>query len=248
LAAADDSVARLNLSRTLRRAADSAQSTAESFGLRTESLRLAIAGGSATTALKEATALASEFETDALALEANTVEELAGVVKSVDDRRLVAATALRLIDDAIAADQFPRVDSLLAAIGKVTAEQTNSAFDERVAQARARAKTAAELFRAYESARPKLDGSSPDNAANYAAARYFCFNRRNWSAGMEYYALTGDEPLKSIAVEDWNDPADPAKQRALEAQWRQLAAKASGIDRDLFQTRADHWRTAAAGR
>jgi len=202
---------------------------------------IAVEAGDTATALEAADRLARTFQVDGLKLKLDAVQRLQQSSRFASAKAGLAAAALDLVDEVLAADDLEAARRLTQVA--VTASRASRDRDlarratdcdtemQRVARMHAECKKALEV----------LDTSPADPKANLAAGRFACLIQGRWERGIPMLALGGDAALAATAQKDLKRPVFAEDQLALADAWWKLADGADGRQQKSLMLRAGAW-------
>ncbi|HEY5311934.1 MAG TPA: SUMF1/EgtB/PvdO family nonheme iron enzyme, partial [Pirellulales bacterium] len=161
--------------------------------------------------------------------------------QSTETSRLLAATALDRVNEAVGEQHYDQAGRLVE-LAMIAARKSKDASLVKQALERTKGVAAArQLSDAKEQAEATLSGEPDDPAANLALGKYLCFARDDWLVGLPHLAKGGDTVLRGLAAESLTTAAEPNAQTALADRWWQAAEKAKGKDKPDLQAGAAHW-------
>lgn len=214
---------------------------AESYVLLDAAMRLAGEGGDVATMLELAGRLAADFEVEALATKAAALATFADAAKdSVRLRALVEATD-RLIDEALAQDDFQLAQDLADRAYTACQHSAGRDYRKRVFDRRNEVQSLAAARQQVQTAIETLETTPDDPAANLTAGRYFAFQKGDWGKGLPMLAQGSDAALRDLAAKELKGAESPDEQLALADAWRDAAEKAQGQNRDAMRLHAGSW-------
>ena len=163
-------------------------------------------------------------------------------------QKTCAEFALKAADDAAAIDDYERALSL----GRLALNTAKKLNDPKLVQRIIdRGRELVALKGGYAAADEGLEKSksTPDDpAANLAAGKWFCLNKRDFAKGLPYLAKGSDAELRAVALLDLANPADVAPQIAVADAWWEIAQKNEvAWDKNSELRRTDFWYHRAAG-
>jgi hypothetical protein len=237
-----DAASRRALAATLL---DEGTRTKDDAALRFVALRqaynLAVEASDFTTALRAVDELTRGHAVDALGLKAAVLFRAVRAPLDRDSSRTLGQSALELITEALAADDYTSARRLtLAALSLGRGARQGSL----AARAEARRGQIERLAKEFARIRWSLEalGRDPDNpAANLAAGRFRCLVQDRWGEGLALLARCGDPAWKALAREELAEPDTAARQAALGDAWWARASAETGDARLPLLRRAYHW-------
>lgn len=220
-----DPAAKARLAMTfLQEGKDTNDDPAGRYVLYRHALTLASEAGDAPTALQAIEEMALEYGLPAAQVFRTKIDALLTASKAVstpDAYHTVMDAALVLLEDALAADDFPAAQTLITTAENAGRKLKNVAL---VASIRKRGEDVSRLQKEYAAWEPyakRLAQNPADPEANAQMGIYQALIKGNWERGLPLLAKGNDAKLKPLAALDLAEPKDSAKQAALAEQWRQ---------------------------
>ena len=193
------------------------------------------------TAFSAIDSMAETFQVNALEMKVVVLTNLSSATQLTARHKSIAEEALKLVDQAVAQDNFTVADEL----GKLALDEARKAREkELIAQAQGRNNEVSELAKVYEdvsAARITLVKTPDDPEANLVVGKYLCFARGDWDKGLPMLALGKDDALKALAKQEREGAASSKEQAKLGDGWWELAEKQDGTVKKQMQARAGHW-------
>ena len=227
-------------------AADSADDPSGQFVLFSQACETAIAAGEvpqAMVAVDEISKLYDFIPLDMkLRLLAKAASEGRTGASSEPTFQLVACTALVLMDDAIAAEDFAAAAKLAKIAVNVSRKITKNAVVKRVTTERSRElDRLQERFKAAEEALDTLAKTPADPEANLTVGRWRCFTRGQWREGLPGLAKGSNPQLAALAKQDLAGAAQPEAAVALAEAWMKQADAEQDSAKPMSRARAAYW-------
>jgi len=234
----------------LAQARETAVTPTDRFVLMKLSCGLAAAAGDLAKSLDIAAQMCRQYELDALSVKAHFVN---AVVESIHPRQPTKAesgaivdTALRLVGEALRADNFRVATELIhaatEAVGKERDLVVRRSLAARVAE---RSKETRRLKLRFDNeVAPALAvlAENPDDAeANHTVGRWYCFSVDHWAKGLPLLAKGSDAELAALAKRDATGSDDPKQQKAIGDAWWSLAQEERGPEGRAMRARVVHW-------
>ncbi|HVW36696.1 MAG TPA: hypothetical protein VHB99_05305, partial [Pirellulales bacterium] len=246
--AAKNPSGKLALARSLLEKAAEPGEPANRYAMFQEAIGQAAAAGDYSEAVAAILAAGREFDVSPLVLKRQALAQANGAVKAPGHKALLADDALRLIADAVLANDYESAEEA----GRLAATMARASKDRRrIDQVRDRVKDLADLRREYDklaAARERLQQAPDDADAHRAVGEFECVWKRNWPIGMAHLGLGSDVALQQLAHEELLNSRDAAAKRALAERWLALAGPLAGEARTSYQVRGIEWfQKAAAG-
>ncbi len=225
----------------LEQARETKDDIAARFVLMREALDLASQAGDPGETLKAVEMMAKDYAINGLAVKTTALEKVEKVPGSRTRYKTLVETVLRVVDEALAADDFDSAAKLLK-VGESAARKSKNV--PLVASILARSKEVESLRKEHErvmEATITLTKNSNDAEANLTVGKYLCFRKANWDKGLPMLLLGNDARLRAIAEKDVALPEKPTDQAVLGDLWWELAQQEKGSVKAVMQRRACHW-------
>ncbi|MCC6421557.1 MAG: WD40 repeat domain-containing protein [Gemmataceae bacterium] len=245
---AKDADARTRLAATLlQQARDSRRDDLPAAYVLYERARAAAAaGGNYQLALQTADEQAAEFDVPALDLKADALTAAGKVLVGEEPNRSLVDVALRLVGDAIDADNYPAA----LRFGEVAENAAKKAKKIPLVNAvRKRLDEVATMQKGYSRLQPYLDrlkNDPKDAEANLKLGEYYGLLKGKWEKALPLLARGGDAALRAQAALDLGRPKEGKPQLAVADGWWNLAEKYKDSVRLNMLRRAAHWYEQAA--
>lgn len=189
------------------------------------------------------------YDVDPLAIKAYLLEKVVGSMqpgaKPAATSQQVVDTAMQLIDEAVATDDFTVAGRFAKAAAAVARKSKDTALLREVTTRNRELDRQKQRFTAAKNALEVLAEDPADAAANLTAGRYYCFDSGNWEKGLPMLAKGNDPVLLKLAERDLATPEDPATQVELADGWWELAEKQPSLIKPAMQARAAYWYSRA---
>jgi len=202
----------------------------------------AIQGSDWDLALQALDAAIKLFDIDAVASRAATLATGAKAAKLPEEWGLLADGNLRLVDEAIVAENFEVAEKAASAAAQA-ARRANDFF--AVAATAARAKEVSEAKARFDSVKKARDAvvlNPGDPAASSEIGQYLCLARNDWDTGRLLLLHGSDSALKSLAEKELAQPTQVGDMISVGDGWWDLAEKEKSAWKKLrFQNRAGSW-------
>ena len=213
------------------------------FGLATEA-------GDLAKSLEIADQMCGQYELNALGVRTHGVKAVVESIRPGQPTKAesgqIVDTALRLVDEALQADDFRlALDLVGAATDAVEKERDLSVRRGLAAGVMERSKEVRRLKLNFDNdVAPALAllAENPDDAdANETAGRWYCFSVDHWAKGLPLLAKGADAELAVLAKRDAAGSDDPTQQKALGDAWWSLAQNERGPQGQAMRTRVVYW-------
>jgi hypothetical protein len=203
---------------------------------------IAVLGGDVALALRAVDEMTETFRVDAYPMEVDAVLRTGKEAGPAQQHSAVVEAALRLIDEAVAKDDFDASRRL----GETALASARKTGDKLLLQrVVARNKEVDEIAQTHieiKDAIAILERTPTDPGANLAMGKYLCLTKGDWEKGIAMLALGDDEKLKAIAVQELKEPATPDEQLQVGHGWWNLAEESQKArTKQILLQRAAHW-------
>jgi hypothetical protein len=225
----------------LRKAAESADDSASFFVLLHEAQGLAARAGDAALALEAAEETSRVYAVDGFDLKLGALTAVGQAAATPAANRSLVEAALRVLDQALAADDFPAARRAQAVAGAAAPKAASPGLSSYL---QARGKHLQELQTEYERVQKVtaiLEKSPEDPAANLVKGSYLCFRKGDWDWGLPFLAWGEDRSLRDTARKDLEGPETTTAQVALGDAWWDLAEARPGPAEPALRARAAYW-------
>ena len=188
--AADDAAARLRLAQTLlQEGRDTVDDTAGRYVLLKEAHKLAAEAGDISVALQAADELAQDFaipSADLFQMRVATLNTAAKAVKAPPHAyQTVVDSALLLLDETLAADDFPSSLALIAAADRAAIQLRNVGLVASIRRRQEEVKALHKEYAQYEKHAAVLAKNPKHADANFNMGFYYALIRGNWDKGLK---------------------------------------------------------------
>lgn len=211
----------------LREAKDTSDDPAGRFVLLQTALSLASKAGDGATALQAIEELAEGYTVPAaevfqMKLKALSIASRAAAAPEA--HQAVIDSALALLDDALASDDFSASLELIQTAENAGKSLRNISQVSSIRKRRDEVLTLQKHFARWQPFADRLAKDASDAEANAEMGKYHALIKGNWELGLPLLAKGNDTGLKAAASLDMADPKDPALQSSVGAKWQALAA------------------------
>ncbi len=211
------------------------------FVLLRETRDLAAEGNDSDTSIEAIDLMAAEYQIEPFPMKTAALVVAGKAARSAEDLKRVAATYLKLAEDAMAADEYQ-----LAAqsAGRASVLGKAAKFTPLVVRAEARSKEIAEVkakFEGVKKAREVLASNADDPAANTTVGQYTCIAKGEWAAGLPLLAKGTEGRLRELARADLSGPTVAGEQLSIADGWWDLAQRERGKPQEHLRQRALYW-------
>lgn len=231
-----------NLARfLLKQAADTQGTGHERFALLAEARDLALAGGSASTAMKMVDNIGHLYQCDLFQMKSDTLQRGAQDARSTDMplHRSIAANSLVLIEGAVVAEKYEVANNLLEiAVGSARKARDGNLV-KAAASIRSELTVVEQMHNESVAARAALANSPVDGDAHFKLGRYLCLVVGDWNAGLAHLAQASDAAYRAAAQQDTSAKSGSEQARAGDLWWD--LAQQSEFGRQALTERARHW-------
>ena len=265
LAAAKTESAKGALARKmLQSAIDTSDDPIGRFVLLQRARELASDAGDVDTALAAIAESQRDYDLDGIALKIKFLNEAARKARLAADLVPLLAHVNETLDDCVSDDRFADAKALarlgVAMAGRMAnarvAKEARQRSDElgtienafvaiqRAAAQQPTTKPAATQLTATEPATTESSSTQP-SPVDVAVAKYVCFIKGDWDAGLQMLARVSDENLQKVSKAEQEDPQSPTAQLALADLWWDLSMQEQGLARNRLQAHAAAWYSKA---
>ena len=210
--AAKDPAAKIRLAVTfLQEGKDTGDDPTGRYVLYQHALKLASQAGDAPTALQAIEEIALEYSlpaADIFQMKIKALTSAGTAVSTPSAYQSVVDGALGLLEDALAADDFPAAHKLLTTAEAAAIKLKNVPL---VSSLRKRGQDLAGLQKDFAYWQPfadRLEKDATDAEANCEMGKYQAFLKGNWERGLPLLAQGTKGPLQELAALDLRDPKD----------------------------------------
>ncbi len=231
--------------RLLRQAIATREDFAARWVLFREARDLAISGGYLDNALEAATQMAKHFKVEAIDMQLETFKKQTDAVNTPPGTAAVVRVAMRMCDDAMAADHFDLAARFAAAAEEISQKTKDPGYIATVRAYSQKVRQMHELAGEYAKAAETLKISPDDANANYVAGKYNCFIKSNWLIGMQQFKKGSDEELKRAAQKESANPNGASAFVEVADIWWQWGERHNELELAGARQRAAYWYTKA---
>lgn len=220
----------------LKKAVDTKDDPVARYVLFTEARDYAIAAGNSELFLKTLRSIGQEYSVDWLIMATETLQRPARKPHDTDANRAMADTALGLVGDAVAGEEYD-LAMMLAEASRLMARDCRP-------RDLARTKRAVAVKRSVEALRDaeKVLAEQPDDPqANLTAGKYYCFVENDFDRGLPMIRKGSDPLLAGLAEADLAGPSEAAAMVALADRWWDASEAALEADQQWPRNRAAYW-------
>ncbi len=227
-----------------------AEDMTERYMLYLKAADFAVEGGDLSSALQAIDSLDAEFAIASIDAKEKILEKFVKGPSNADQITDAVNTAMRLIDDAMAADRYETATAAIALAGKFLVKKSVDPDFRRDSEKllgtyRAKIKAIMPLWEAAQAAKKTLDSKPDDADANTTLGRWYCFYKGDWSHGLPYCVKSGNDRLKPVAELELKSPSDANQKVAVADQWWDIGQKETGPAADSIHLHAgDLYRSA----
>lgn len=233
--AAQDTAVKARLAQTLlQEGKDTADDAAGRYVLLKEAHKLAAEAGDVATALQAAEELAQSFaipSADLFQMKVKTLSTAAAAAKATPEAyQSVVDSALLLVEDTLAADDFPSSVALLGAADQAAIKLRNVGL---VSAIRKRLDDVHQLQKEYAHWQPfaeALFNNPDDKKASYEMGFYHALIKGNWDRGLPMLAR-GDGPLAVAAKAEIQLKGDERALMSGAMEWQVYSTRTKGMPR-----------------
>jgi hypothetical protein len=211
------------------------------FALLSLAKDLATEGGDLDAAAQAVDQMQQAFAVDGPKMKLDLVSARAKAAKTRDDRKLVAAQAQAMADEALDADRY----DVAAQLADVSLAASRLADEPKLVRSATtlvgRCREAQTAYAEVKPAVATLAQKPTDPDANLKVGRYRCLARNDWGRGLPMLALGSDPVLKALAAKELAGAATPDEQMQLADGWWDAAGKLAAGPKANAQAHAARW-------
>jgi len=228
----------------LQEGKDTADFPAGRYVLFMQAASLAQASGDAPTALQAIDDLSQDFDLPpqlAFTMKVNVVASASKSADSTNANHTIIDSALVLLEDALANDDYEAARQLLATADRAALKLKNVPL---VSSIRKRLEQAMRLEKEYGRWKPFADAlqKSPKDAdANLVMGKYQAFYKGDWDKGLPHLAQGKDVELRKLAALDLARPTEATAQIELAEGWLNAGRQVAEAEKVQLLLRAYYW-------
>jgi hypothetical protein len=212
------------------------------FVLLREARDIASQAGDVATAMTSVDEMAKVFAVEPAALKQSVLSNAAKVAKTPDEFESLVAGSLKLVDAALAADDYDTAEKASATAAQNAKKLTDTLLLSRVS---AKSKQLSEFkarFEKLKKVRETLASNPNDGPSNLVVGRFECLVKGNWAKGLPFLAKSDDSVLRPLADRELAGPKESPDQMAVADGWWELSDKEKDPGaRDLARDHATEW-------
>jgi WD40 repeat protein len=232
--AAKDTALKARLAQTLlQEGKDTTDDVAGRYVLMREAHKLAAEAGDVPTALQAAEELALSFDipaADLFQMKVKTLGTAANAVKAPPDAyQTVVDSSLLLLEDTLAADDFPSSLTLLAAADKAALKLRNVSLVASIRKREEEVKSLQKDYAGYEPFAQQLAKDPNNTKANQEMGYYYALYKGNWDKGLPMIAHGTGPAAQAAQVELGTSKSATPLDAA--ARWVKFARGTNGLPR-----------------
>lgn len=227
--------------RLLEQATQTRGKAADQFVLMQVAGELAAAAGDAQTAIEAAEMMAGRFDVNRFDAMARALSDVAAAAKFTAQNKLLAETAVGLMDEAIAADEFDSSARLAAIALKAAQDAREGILAQQIAARQEQIDQRKAAYAPVAEALAVLAVKPVDPAANSTVGCYRCLWKDDWERGIAMLALGNDADTSGLAIRELEGPSSAAEIAALGDGWWDLGETQEGRPRMAYLLRAGYW-------
>jgi hypothetical protein len=215
--------------------------SADRFVLLRVALHIAVEVGDTSSIEQALTDLDQSYQVDLLSMRSDVLRSLAKQARGPAAHEYVFNHARRLIDTALAEDQFETANKLHEIAAAAGRRARNHPAVRELAGLRREINALEREYQNVKSVLNELDGELSRGRANRIAGQYYCFFKGQWDKGLPMLAEADEPRLQHLAQIDSSDPTDPGDQVRLADGWWELADQFDATQQRHIRQRAVHW-------
>ncbi len=176
-------------------------------------------------ALRAAARLSDTYKVDPLKTEYRAIQQVSRRAKTASEHEMVAKAYEALMLE-LAADDRYEIAARIAELAVSAAQRArNRDLVVRIRPKIYEYKKAKVAYEKVEAAFVSLKTNPKDTKANLVAGSFLCFLRNDWNTGLPMLALSDDEVLKPLAIQELKSPEAGADQLKLADGWYSAASR-----------------------
>ncbi|MBI3409675.1 MAG: WD40 repeat domain-containing protein [Planctomycetes bacterium] len=228
----------------LQEARDTNDDPAGRYVLLQKALALASQAGDGPAALQAIEELAIHYTMpvrDVFAMKIKALAIASNAAASADAYQTVVDSALLLLEDSLAIDDFPSSLELTRTAENAAKKLRNVALVSAIRKRHEDVLTLQKHFAHWQPFADRLAKNADDAEANTEMGKYQGLLKGNWDLGLPLLSKGADAKLKALAAGDLAEPKASAKQAELAAMWQELAGNFKDVMRVHALLRAYSW-------
>jgi formylglycine-generating enzyme required for sulfatase activity len=202
---------------------------------------LALEAGEPERMLKLVVRMAEDYELDVLTVQAKMLIRFADDANQADELQSLLKSAGKVIDVALAAEQFVLADELAMAVYRACQKSAGRPYRPEALQRHKDAAQARTRWEEIQKAQAALESNPDDAEAHATVGRWHCFVKGDWEAGLSHLAKGSDATLKALAERELAFPQSAEAQVDLADAWWDTAQQAKAETRTPLWLRAGYW-------
>ena len=224
----------------LNAAAEEENDGAVQFALLKEAIRLLSDAQQVEDLISTTEMMAGRFKIDELKIKVYFLKKIASETKTKSSDRMTVDAMQRVVDQAIAQDQYDKALELLSAVSSMGERTKDRKLVREYETIMETTQREAEQFQFVQDAQQILDEKPLDPAANRTVGEWYCLKKNRWEEGVTYLALGDQSEMKAISRLDLKLEKSSDDLLQLGDLCWELAEQRPG-DRDALKTRAVFW-------
>lgn len=186
--------------------------------------------------------MAERFRIDALGMKTELLASHAKKAKSPPQHLSIAEQASRLLDDALAADDYTQAMNLAKLTSTEAAAGRNKELVQWAKNCLPELQKKGKLVADFKTAEDVLAGQPDDASANLSVGAYYAYVQGNWEKALPYFAKSNDADLQPLAKRELRSPPNAVEaQMALADAWWDAGQDAEGTKRLAILRHAGSW-------
>jgi WD40 repeat protein len=195
-------------------------------------------------ALRAIDEMAKVFTIEALEMKIEVLDKALRSATRIPSYRLVADSALTLLDQLQTADDYDSVAPLVKVAQTAATGAENAALRSTVQRTATRLERLGKEYEELKNAVATLKTKPQDEEANLSLGKFYCFSKGEWTRGLPMLAQGGDSNLRDLAKKDLATPDADTDRVALADAWWNEAERVS--QKNQLLRRSFYWYEKAA--
>lgn len=198
------------------------------------------AAGDPRMALRACDQLA-RYDVETLRIKRQSLESCGKQAKKPNDWRQLSSAAVEVLEQAVAADDYPAAQELLTTAKQFARKARESDLLADLDTKATELTAAASAYEEAKAALSRVETDANDAESHLVAGKYLGFFKGDWPQAMRHLSQGSDESLAELADRERERSFDPTSWLELGDAWSEQAAAAEAAERIHYQRRAVYW-------